>query len=81
MPHAWRHLGGYDASDSEHEQLDWRGQFGDVGRYTGEESESDSSGGDTDDECISEREWRLSKRSVCAKHGASADRAIAEANA
>ena len=55
VPHAWRHLDGYDASDSEHEQLDWRGQLGDVGRYTGEESESDSSGGDTDDECISER--------------------------
>ena len=55
VPHAWRHLDGYDASDSEHEQLDWRGQLGDVGRYTGEESESDSSGGDTDDDCISER--------------------------
>ena len=59
VPHAWRHLGGYDASDSEHEQLDWRGQLGDVGRYTREKSESDSSGGDTDDDCISEREWRL----------------------
>ena len=23
VPHAWRHLGGYDASNSEHEQLDW----------------------------------------------------------
>ena len=55
VPHAWRHLDGYDASDSEHEQLDWRGQLGDVGRYTGEESESDSSDGGTDDECISER--------------------------
>ena len=31
VPHAWRHLGGYDASDSEHEQLGWRGQLGDVG--------------------------------------------------
>ena len=55
VPHAWRYLGSYDASDSEHEQLDWRGQLGDVGRYTGEESESDSSGGDTDDDCTSER--------------------------
>ena len=55
VQHAWRHLDGYDASDSEHEQLDWRGQLGDVGRYTGEESESESSGGDTDDDCISER--------------------------
>ena len=55
VPHARRHLDGYGASDSEHEQLDWRGQLGDVGRYTGEESEPDSSGGDTDDDCISER--------------------------
>ena len=55
VPHAWRHLDGYGASNSEHEQLDWRGQLGDVGRYKGEESESDSSGGDTDDDCISER--------------------------
>ena len=43
------------SSDSENEQLDWRGQLGDVGRYTGKESEPDLSGGDTDDDCIAER--------------------------
>ena len=81
VPHAWRHLGGYDASDSEHEQLDWRGQHGDVGRYTGEESEPDSSGGDTDGDCISERMAAFEAQRVRKARHERGVHAIAEANA
>ena len=80
MPHAWRHLDGYDASDSEHEQLDWRGQLGDVGRYTGERA-SQILAAAIPTTIASRKGWRPSKRSASAKRGASEDHVIAEVNA
>jgi hypothetical protein len=53
VPHTWPTSEGYDTSDSEHEQLDWRGLLGD--KDEDESSSDDSSGGDTDEGSIHDR--------------------------